>query len=401
MDPNQPLEDDRADRVRTALVEADIGREVLLAGLSDLSGIGSIGIDDNTAIVTITLPTPSGVTRTLVEREIRNAAALVEGVSAVSCRWEASAADHGERVDLIPDVKNLIAVASGKGGVGKSTVAANLAVSLADAGARVGLLDADVYGPNAPQLLCLSERTPTATLDDRIVPQEAYGVRVMSMGFIVGEDDPVIWRGPLVDEFIKQLFDDVDWGELDYLIVDLPPGTGDVQLSLVQHLPIAGVVIVTTPQSVAVDDARRGLRGFSRYDVPVLGVVENMSTFSCPDCDADHEIFGKGGADQLSEEFDLPVLGRIPLDYAVGTLSSGEGTADPTGIVIPGLGRLGLPRTREEREGRRSLPPIAIRENGGETRDAMALAATRIAARINALGTLADSSPPYRTINGE
>ncbi|MEM4781657.1 MAG: Mrp/NBP35 family ATP-binding protein [Halalkalicoccus sp.] len=401
MKSNHSSEADRADRVRDALIECEIGRDVLFAGLSDLDGIGSIDIDDHTAIVTITLPVPSAATRTLIEGEIRDAATHVDGVSTVDCRWAASAADRGERVDLIPDVKNLIAVASGKGGVGKSTVAVNLAVSLADAGARVGLLDADVYGPNAPQLLGLSERTPDATLEDRIVPREAHGVHVMSMGFIVGEDDPVIWRGPLVDDFIKQLFDDVDWGELDCLIVDLPPGTGDAQLSLVQHLPIAGAVIVTTPQPVAVDDARRGLRGFRRYDVPILGIVENMSSFSCSDCGASHEIFGTGGAAQLSEEFSIPVLGRIPLDGAAGTLSSSGEVSDQTGIAIPGFGRLGLPQTREEREGGTSLPPIALRENGGETRNAMTLTATRAAARINALGTSASSFMDHRTTNVE
>jgi ATP-binding protein involved in chromosome partitioning len=284
---------------------------------------------------------------------------------------------------MLPGVKNVVAVSSGKGGVGKSTVAANLAVALADAGASVGLLDADVYGPNAPTLFGLDGGAPAASIEDQMVPREAHGVKVMSMGFIADEDEPVIWRGPIVDEFVKQLFGDVSWGELDYLIVDLPPGTGDVQLSLVQHLPVAGAVVVTTPQEVALDDAARGLTGFARYDVPILGVVENMAGFVCPDCGEETDVFGAGGGDTLGEEFDLPVLGRVPIDPAVGTLDSGEEPPKPPGVSIPGIGRLQLPRTREEREGGGRLPPTALREDGGETREQLLRAATRVAARVN------------------
>jgi ATP-binding protein involved in chromosome partitioning len=283
-----------------------------------------------------------------------------------------------QRVDMLPEVEHVVAVASGKGGVGKSTVAANLAVSLADAGASVGLLDADVYGPNAPSLLGLDDTTPQTTRDATIVPREAHGVRVMSMDFVVGEDDPIIWRGPMVDDVLKQLTGDVEWGSLDYLVVDMPPGTGDAQLTLVQHLPVAGCVVVTTPQSVAVDDARRGLEGFAKYDVPVLGVVENMRGFRCPDCDHVEDVFGAGGADALADEFDIPVLGRVPLDPAVGTLSDD----DPGhGVELPVVGRVGLPRTTAEREGR--LPPIALRDAGEATR-AIRQTATGVVARVHA-----------------
>jgi ATP-binding protein involved in chromosome partitioning len=247
----------------------------------------------------------------------------------------------------------------------------------------VGLLDADIYGPNAPTMLGISERTPRTTRDDAIVPWEAHGVKVMSMGFVAGEDDPIIWRGPMVDDALEQLFRDVRWGDLDYLVVDLPPGTGDAQLTLVQHLPVTGAVIVTTPQPVAVDDARRGLEGFVRYDVPVLGIAENMAGFECPDCGAEHDIFDAGGADSLSAEFDVPELGRIPLDPAVGASDAEAEDADPPGVSLPGLGRLQLPRTREQREQTTTSAPVALREGGGTTRVAAELLATRTAARIN------------------
>lgn len=371
---------------REAIADARIGRSVTFVGVDRLDGIADLTLDGTTLRVTVSLPAPSEAFRARVEREIRAVVTDVDGVADVTCKWVASAADTGARVDAIPDVKNVVGVASGKGGVGKSTVAVNLAVALADAGADVGLLDADVYGPNAPQMLGLADRKPSATPDNTMVPREAHGVKVMSMGFIVEEDDPVIWRGPLVDEFVKQLFDDVEWGALDYLIVDLPPGTGDTQLSLVQHFPVTGAVVVTTPQPVAVDDARRGLRGFARYDVPVLGIAENMAGFECPDCGADHDIFGDGGAQRLAAEFNVPVLGRLPLNPAVGTLTSDDDETDrPPGISIPGLGRLQLPQTNKERERPNSLAPMAIREGEDETRAAVRLLATRTAARVNAL----------------
>ncbi|WP_254532939.1 Mrp/NBP35 family ATP-binding protein [Natrinema gelatinilyticum] len=382
-----PTEDENTEAaVREAIADAQIGRDVAFAGLDRLNGLSSIALDGSTLRVTLSLPAPSATFRSQVEREIHTAVRHIDGVTEVTCEWDASAADVGARVDSIPDVKNVIGVASGKGGVGKSTVAVNLAAALADAGANVGLLDADVYGPNAPQMLGLADTKPATTPDDTMVPREAHGVRVMSMGFIVEEDDPIIWRGPLVDEFVKQLFDDVNWGALDYLIVDLPPGTGDTQLSLVQHFPVTGIVVVTTPQPVAVDDARRGLEGFNRYDVPILGIAENMAGFTCPDCGSDHDIFGDGGARQLATEYDVPVLGRLPLDSDVGTLltDDDDGSRFP-GISIPGIGRLQLPRTRAERERPDSIAPIAIRENGGESSAAVRLLATRTAARVNAL----------------
>src|SRR6056297_1275046 len=375
--------DDTAAAVREAIASADVGAEELYADLVAIDGVSDAVVRDGVASIEISLPVPSETLREQLAADVVAAAESVAGVESVDVDFRASAADRGERIDMLPGVKNVVAVASGKGGVGKSTIAANLAVALADTGAAVGLLDADVYGPNAPTLLGLDERQPNATSDDEMVPRESYGVRAMSMEFITGEDDPIIWRGPLVDEFIKQLFGDVQWGELDYLIVDLPPGTGDAHLSLVQHFPVAGAVIVTTPQEVAVDDAARGLVGFARHDTPVLGIVENMAGFECPDCESLHDIFGTGGADDLADQFDVPVLGRIPLEPALGTMDGDGEPVRPPGIDVPLVGRLELPRTHEERTRGDRAPPLACRTDGGATREQLRITASRIAARLN------------------
>jgi ATP-binding protein involved in chromosome partitioning len=213
----------------------------------------------------------------------------------------------------IPGVENIIAVASGKGGVGKTTVAVNIAVSLLKKGLKTGLLDADIYGPNVPMMLGLSGKTPDF-VDERIIPVERDGLKVISMGFFLRPDTPVIWRGPLVHRAVQQFLRDVEWGELDYLIVDLPPGTGDVQLSLVQTVPITGAIIVTTPQDVALLDARKGLRMFEQTGTNVLGIVENMSYLQCPHCGRRIELFRAGGGKRTSMELGVPLLGEIPLD---------------------------------------------------------------------------------------
>jgi ATP-binding protein involved in chromosome partitioning len=210
-----------------------------------------------------------------------------------------------------PNLGRIIAVSSGKGGVGKSTVAVNIAVSLAKQGARVGLMDADVYGPNIPRMMGVNE--PPIVFNERIVPLEAHGVKVMSIGFLIDREQPAIWRGPIVMKIITQFLRDVAWGQLDYLFVDMPPGTGDAQLSLVQATQLAGAIIVTTPQEVAVGDALRGVKMFERVTVPVLGIVENMSWFECPHCGKPSPIFGSGGGERLAQEVGLPLLGQIPL----------------------------------------------------------------------------------------
>jgi ATP-binding protein involved in chromosome partitioning len=216
----------------------------------------------------------------------------------------------------VPGVKNIIAVASGKGGVGKSTVSVNLAVALAQAGASVGLLDADITGPNIPQMLGVDGQ-PQASPDNRIIPLERYGVKVISIQFFVPEGQPIVWRGPLVGGAIQQFLRDVEWGELDYLVVDLPPGTSDAQLTLAQAVPVSGTVLVTTPQDVSLSDVQKALAMLERMNVPVIGVVENMSAFVCPHCGEATEIFGRGGGERFATEHGLEFLGGIPLDVTV------------------------------------------------------------------------------------
>jgi ATP-binding protein involved in chromosome partitioning len=218
--------------------------------------------------------------------------------------------------ELLPGVRHMVAVASGKGGVGKSTVAVNLAVALAESGASVGLLDADIHGPSIPIMMGLRTARP-GVRDGKLQPLERFGIKMMSVGFIAGEDTPVIWRGPLVGKLVTQFLSDVEWGDLDYLVVDLPPGTGDAQLTLTQVAPLAGAVIVTTPQDVALEDVRRGIRMFETVNVPVLGIVENMAYFVCSSCGARHEIFHHGGGAAAAETFEVPFLGEIPIDPAI------------------------------------------------------------------------------------
>jgi ATP-binding protein involved in chromosome partitioning len=210
-----------------------------------------------------------------------------------------------------PELGRVIAVSSGKGGVGKSTVAVNLAVALAKAGSRVGLMDADIYGPNVPRMMGVN--SPPPVLNEKIVPLEAHGVKIISLGFLIERDQPAIWRGPIVMKITTQFLRDVAWGQLDYLIVDMPPGTGDAQLSLVQATHVSGAVIVTTPQEVAVGDALRGAKMFTRVNVPVFGIVENMSWLECPHCGKPTSIFGSGGGERLAKELNLPLLGQVPL----------------------------------------------------------------------------------------
>ena len=216
---------------------------------------------------------------------------------------------------VLPGVKHIIAVASGKGGVGKSTVSANLSVALAQTGAKVGLMDADIYGPNIPMMMGVPN--PPEKEGDKIKPAEAHGVKIMSMGFFVPEETAIVWRGPMVHTAIQQFFRDVLWGELDYLLVDLPPGTGDAQLSLSQIVPLTGVVTVTTPQEVALYDVRKGLMMFKKVNVPLLGVIENMSFFVCGHCGERTEIFSFAGGERAAQKFEIPFLGRIPLDPAI------------------------------------------------------------------------------------
>ena len=293
-----------------AVRDPDLGGDIVSLGL-----VNSVDVDDDAGVarVDLALGAPYSPTETAIAGDVRDA---LDGL-AYDLDLSASV-DRGLDPEdtVLPNVENVIAVASGKGGVGKSTVAVNLAAGLAELGARVGLFDADIYGPNVPRMVDADE-PPQADENEQIIPPEQFGMKLMSMDFLAGEDDPVIWRGPMVHNVLTQLWEDVTWGHLDYMVVDLPPGTGDTQLTLLQSVPVAGAVIVTTPQEVALDDARKGLKMFGRHDTPVLGIVENMSAFHCPDCDSEHAIFGEGGGRALADEVEMPFLGEIPLDPSI------------------------------------------------------------------------------------
>jgi ATP-binding protein involved in chromosome partitioning len=312
-------EDAILDRLRS-VEDPDLGDDVVSLGL-----VNDVDVDDERVHVSLALGAPYSPSETNIAEAVREALSDLDRELSLAADVET---DLSPEEQVLPGVTNIVAVASGKGGVGKSTVAVNLAAGLADRGARVGLFDADIYGPNVPRMVAAEER-PEATADETIVPPERFGVKLMSMAFLVGEDDPVIWRGPMVHKIITQLWDDVEWGELDYLVVDLPPGTGDTQLTLLQSVPLAGAVIVTTPQEVALDDARKALRMFGKHDTPVLGVVENMSAFRCPDCGSQHAIFGEGGGQRFADEVEMPYLGEIPLDPSVR-----QGGDEGTPIVL-------------------------------------------------------------------
>jgi len=335
------------ERLRT-VQDPDLGDDVVSLGL-----VNDIDVDEaaEEVHVSLALGAPFSPHESAIAADVREALSDVDFEVSLS----ASIPDTIDRSEqVLPDVENVIAVASGKGGVGKSTMAVNLAAGLAALGARVGLFDADVYGPNVPRMVAAEDRPETD--GDTIVPPEAYGVRLMSMDFLTGEDDPVIWRGPMVHKIITQLVEDVQWGDLDYLVLDLPPGTGDTQLTILQTLPLSGAVIVTTPQDVALDDAVKGLRMFGKHDTNVLGIAENMAGFRCPDCGSVHDIFGSGGGAALADENDLPFLGGVPLDPDVRAggddgapvvLAEGD-TADAFKIVVENVANnTGLVRRRE------------------------------------------------------
>jgi len=286
--------------------------------LVDLGMIKEVTIEGASVRVQVELTTPACPLRERIREDVERAVRALPGVQTVevgfSSRVRAAGTGLPDR-QPIPGVKNTIAVASGKGGVGKSTVAVNLAVALAQEGATVGLLDADVYGPSIPLMLGAEEQP--GLVDNKIIPGRAYGIAVMSVGYILDPEKALIWRGPLVSQLIRQFLSDVQWGDLDYLVIDLPPGTGDVQLTLVQTIPLSGAIIVTTPQDVALADAIKGLQMFREVKTPVLGIVENMSYFVCPHCGHVAEIFGSGGGERVANKYGVPLLGQIPIDQAV------------------------------------------------------------------------------------
>jgi ATP-binding protein involved in chromosome partitioning len=292
-----------------AVRDPDLNRDIV-----SLKFIKNLKIDGGRVAFSIELTTPACPVKDQMREQARAAVAALPGVTAVDIEMTAqvrstSSIDGGKTA--VPGVKNIIAVGAGKGGVGKTTVAVNLAIALSQAGSRVAMIDGDIYGPNVPIMLGL--QTQLTTDGQKIVPAEQYGIQLVSMGFLTGDDAPVIWRGPMLHGVIQQFFREVRWDRIDYLIVDMPPGTGDVALSLSQTVPVSGAVVVTTPQTVSLADTRRAVRMYQKLNVPTLGLVENMSHFECPGCGAESDIFGKGGGEMLAKELSVPFLGRIPI----------------------------------------------------------------------------------------
>lgn len=297
-------------KVLSTVQEPELHRDLV-----SLKMVKEVEVQQDKVKIKLTLTTPACPLRGQIEHEVKQAVLNLAGVKEVELVMDAQVMGDGRTRELLRlPIRNAIAVASGKGGVGKSTVAVNLAVSLAMRGARVGLLDADIYGPNIPTMMGV-DHLP-APKEDRLIPAEAYGVKMMSIGFMVRPGQPLIWRGPMLHTAIRQFLADVEWGELDYLIIDLPPGTGDAQLSLMQSITLSGGVIVTMPQQVSLDDASRGLSMFNQLKVPVLGVIENMSYLEMPD-GSRMDIFGQGGGASLANGSHVPYLGAIPIDPAV------------------------------------------------------------------------------------
>ncbi|MHB0871142.1 MAG: Mrp/NBP35 family ATP-binding protein, partial [Chloroflexota bacterium] len=312
-------------KVLGTVQEPELHRDLVSLGM-----VEDVKIEGSMVSFTVVLTTPACPLKSRIEQEAREAVMRLPGVQEVKVKLSSRVRSAHREKAMIPGVRNVIAVGSGKGGVGKSTVSVGLALALAESGARVGLLDADIWGPNIPQMMGV--QTPPHQNGDKILPALSHGVRMISMGFFVDESTPVIWRGPMVGKMVEQLLTDVEWGELDYLVVDLPPGTGDASLTLAQAIPLSGLVVVVTPQQVAVADALKALSMFRQLNVPILGIVENMSYFVCSHCNERTDIFGEGGARRMAEENGVPLLGELPLDPKV---RAGGDVGEPALVVDP------------------------------------------------------------------
>ncbi|MDT8317486.1 MAG: Mrp/NBP35 family ATP-binding protein [bacterium] len=297
-----------------SVMDPDLNKDIVSLGF-----IKDMVIEGSKVGFTLELTTPACPMKAQLEKGARDAALSVEGVDTVDINMTSSVKGGGMKgpkiEDLVPSVKNVLAIASGKGGVGKSTVSVNLAVAMAMEGAKVGLLDLDIYGPSIPMMMGIKGQPKNE--NGKMVPLESHGVKMMSLGFLIPDDKPLIWRGPMVMSAVEQLLKDVAWGDLDYLFIDLPPGTGDAQLSLTQKTTLTGAVVVTTPQDVALLDATKGLAMFKKVNVDVLGIIENMSFYLCPHCGERSEIFSHGGGKKASEREEVPFLGEIPINVKI------------------------------------------------------------------------------------
>ena len=297
----------------------------------------SIKIDGSDVSLEIVLGYPGKSLTETIRRQVIDRLKKIDGVGNISVNVYSKIVSHSAQrgVKLVPGIKNIIAVASGKGGVGKSTTAVNLALALAAEGAKVGMLDADIYGPSQPTMLGITGR-PASKDGKTMEPLEGHGIQAMSVGFLIDPETPMVWRGPMVTQALEQLLNETNWNDLDYLIVDLPPGTGDIQLTLAQKVPVTGAVIVTTPQDIALLDARKGLKMFEKVGVPIIGIVENMSMHVCSNCGHMEHIFGAGGGEKMAKDYNIELLGSLPLDIKIREMAdSGKPTvvSEPDGPI--------------------------------------------------------------------
>lgn len=361
-----PISESEVRKIAGAVADPHTGRDLAASG-----SIRAVGVDDDRVSVDVELGYPAASWIGELASELRKALEAHPGVSLASVSVGSRVRAHRVQNNLspLPGVRNIIAVASGKGGVGKSTVAANLALALVAEGASVGLLDADIHGPSQVRMLGL-EGKPESPDGKRIVPKLSHGLQAMSIGLMVGEDTPMIWRGPMVTQALMQLLSDTSWEDLDYLVIDLPPGTGDIQLTLAQKVPVSGAVIVTTPQDIALIDAKKALKMFEKVSVPVLGVVENMASHVCSACGHEEHVFGQGGAERMSEQYGVPVLGSLPLDIrireqadsgtpTVAAMAGSELAARYLQIARNAAGRLSC----EERNKQIGFPQIVVQND--------------------------------------
>ena len=320
------------EQIRTALATAvnpNTGKD-FVAGKS----VKNIKFDGNDVSFDIELGYPAKTQIDAIRKQVLAAVLGVTGVGNVSANVYSKIVAHSVQmgVKLVPGVKNIIAIASGKGGVGKSTTAVNLALALVQEGASVGILDADIYGPSQPQMLGLAGQQPESKDGENMEPLEAYGLQAMSIGFMVDVETPMVWRGPMVAQALDQLISQTNWRDVDYLIVNMPPGTGDIQLSLAQKVPVTGAVIVTTPQDIALIDARKGLKMFEKVNIPILGIVENMSIHICSKCGHEEHIFGTGGGERMGKDYDVEFLGSLPLEMSIREMTD---SGKPTVVGAP------------------------------------------------------------------
>jgi ATP-binding protein involved in chromosome partitioning len=316
-----------------AVIDANTGKDLVTSRSAK-----NIKINGADVSVDVELGYPAKSQIEPMRERVVAAIKAVAGAGNVSANVYQKIVSHAVQkgVKLVPGVKNIIAVASGKGGVGKSTTAVNLALALSAEGASVGILDADIYGPSQPQMLGIASGQPESADGKKLQPMEAHGLQAMSIGFLIDPETPMVWRGPMVTQALTQLLGDTNWRDIDYLVVDLPPGTGDIQLTLAQQVPVTGAIIVTTPQDIALLDARKGLKMFEKVGIPILGIVENMSIHICSKCGHEEHIFGSGGGDKMSQDYEVEMLGALPLDRSIREqVDSGHPTvvSDPTGRV--------------------------------------------------------------------